>query len=467
MNPQKASKLMKFFNFMSIAPYILIPILVAILVLVIFILNTPVPEVLSMANEMPRPYNKQTIAHLLTLEKEYQETVDQVSENVRDMLNSVDVSNIHLADIKDHKLVPSGSYLTEEFCNINNLLLQYCNGVLEEEGISYRVTLGSETVEMDALIYMAMCNAESYGWMADPSRTISSVYPSGLIDTPLTANNALEMFAACNVEMVMNSQKAYSYTSMPFTTSATAPENGPSTQRFPGNPFSNCKVNKTPINEKTLFTRNAVTKDAFDKFGVSVYKAGDWEKILSVCTGAGTAANGDYGDRFNIHDQLCAFYEGQIKEVNKFNDTSYTGANAYTAVGLLRLAHWTPAALTSKNEGCKYIKDVIYFMTTNPECLAIIKKYSQVWLDNLQSGVVKNWWSAVDYIVDEMEQVEGFPPAINNGTSDYSKYINWMHSVGASYDQTAINKNRAACEPLSLILIYSTLDTVYSMGGAK
>ena len=439
-------------------------ILLVSAIMLIVMLNTDSPDYLNMAAYTYRTYSVKHTYQVLQTEKELSEARDAVADmNKKD----IDLSKIHLADSKEHVLIPQGS-MSQEYCDIQNTLLQYCNGVLEDEGISYNIELSNgRVIEMDALLFMTMCNAESGGWMTKLDTCISSIYPVNLMtedkNTKLTKENCLEKFASFDT-MVLLADAGSCTTNKPIACDSAMgyTERGPATQRFPDGAFNGIR------NVPTLDEQSRVGTEEIKRLVLSRgrYTEEEWNRAMTRNTGNNVEGNGngDVGDRFNIHDQLCAFYNGQISTIrnNKWCLIDTDKANRYTVAGLLRLAHWTPAAIMNGPDAkSAYMVRMANFITTNEECLSILQEEATKVANDICVFNVKGiggGWASHEEVAAKLIAVEGFPDG-------YDQYISWLHELGIYYTGGDDTRRRDVCEIAGFVIQYMALEQLFTAGG--
>lgn len=332
---------------------------VVILVVIVYLNNVYVdPDYLNVSLSMNRSYSMETTLNLIQQEKLYIEVDNKLTDQYNEQFASTAASALQL---------PYKGLSKERFSTANGHIEGYTD--INEELYKYVTECGTISVggvNFDGLLYMAMCNDESASWLCDTKRTISSAFPSKLLD--INKDNYVGMIHNMDIAMVFSSEYAhmlnenagkFQYGSAWMWEKYSGygriyAEQGPATQRFVSD-FSSALAGRANEYGKI---NNADIKTKFTQYNhLELY-----DLMLNTCTGSGYSSGAfgtilDNGDRWCIADTVAAFNHAQNKYLNMFVDKyKYGGTpSEYELVAAIQMIHWMPATITDVDTANSYV----------------------------------------------------------------------------------------------------------------
>lgn len=434
------------------------------LVMFIYLGNVYVdPNYLNVGIYLNKSYSRATTAKIIEVEKEYQETVNEVNKN-----NAEDWSS-HTFDpstytgtgkLSESRFSTAKGYI-ENFVSVNNDLLAYTSSYC-------KVNVGSTS--FDGLLYMAMCNDESYAWLRDDKQTVSSAFPSAIVD--IDGENYLGQFEKLNIGTIFTSPNAYnlsggSYYSNTawlhngsYGSNAYDSDQGPSTSAF--NEYNHGKIVSNRSSEVSIITDN---KHAIDKIAKDEAIS---NHIIATGTGSGsryynsTIANG--GDRWNIQDSASVFAlnmdEYLPKYAEAYKEIYGKDAGKYEILCFAQMQHWYGSGYDCfKDYGASGISSHY----TKPYAWSV---FIQGICDDSSLAIIQD---AVNTALSSGTDL----PATSTDSELVQNVIANVNSIGVKYpDGSAFKSSTDICsgqgrsEFINYLYNYMFLETLYSEGGS-
>ena len=452
----------------------LIPLILSVIIIFIFMITTDVTDFISMTSYSNRAVSLQTTYKLLNAEKEVNNALTNASNAANDRWKNAtfDAS----AFLNDSRKLSPERFSTDK---------GYIDGYVEinEWLLAHTSSAGSFTVngvEFDGLAYMTMCNDESVSWLRDSTKTLSSVFPSRLID--INMSNYKQAIPGLSIIDVFTSPDSYNlpmygveYGSPWIGDWSTQ---GPATSAFMAGTHDTALNQAT--NEYNLLNDDPATIKNIDT--ISKVPNGDLTKlILSECTGSGKETGwgkiSDYGDRWNIHNGAAVFKYNMETYLPKYVE-GYTAlydetVTKYHLLCFMQMQHWYGAgysyfdSMYIADPGCGGMNDhfsragvwpVLIKGICHPSSLVIIQQsiYDDLeradgemidYNDGYHEGVVVDVLANIDTMKLEYTSDDG-----NTYTFDSSKDL--LDDQGRS-------------EFIHFVYNYMMLDYLFSEGGTN
>lgn len=301
------------------------------------------PNYLNVGAYLNRSYSRDTLRNIIETEKIYLNTVEDVTKENKEKWShsTFDPSKYASSTRKlDAEMFSTANGYIENFKEINEALLAYtsANGSFTVNDFSF-----------DGLAYLAMCNDESYAWLRDPKQTISSAFPSTIIDIDTT--DYVGQIENLNIGTIFTSSKAYGFTGGSYCNNSAwiwvqdsyhyCSDQGPSTSAFSQSDHSKVLANSTSETEILNNSKDEIEIIARDSTLLNL--------MLETCTGSGqpyfssTICNN--GDRWNIADSATVYaYNMQTYiplYINKYKEMySDDEIGKYEILCFMQMQHW-------------------------------------------------------------------------------------------------------------------------------
>lgn len=447
-----------------------VPVILAVAIIFVFMLNTDDPnDFIRMSGYSNRRISSEVSARILADEKAYKDAANDVAKLNNDEWSSYtfDPSKYSAANrsLSAERFSMENGYI-EHYKEINECLLAYASA-------NGSFTVGSQS--FDGLAFLAMCNDESYGWLRDDKQTISSAFPSKIVD--VNVQNYIGQIEKLNIGTVFTSGNAYhipanggsyryssawmaqEYKPDGYSTAWYDTDQGPTTSAFTASDHDTLLTGAK--NEITIVSELKSQIDAISQ------NANISEQILKTGTGSNqpywmsTIAN--YGDRWNIADNAKVFKHNMEKYLPTYAANYKTmfneDAGKYHYICFMQMQHWYGSAYNEFDSTLygNYGKAgawprLIKGICTN-ESLAII----QSWIDS-DLGAVKN-----GKMVGQL-----------NHAKMIDEVLAYVDSLGITYsDGTTFNSandcvtRQSRDECIGFLYNYMLLETLFAEGGAS
>ena len=333
---------------LALVKIVAIILVIVTLVVMVYLNNVYVdPNYLNIGLSLTRSYSRSTTLNLIQMEKEMQNTIAENTEKINDIYAN---SSAQASDFKlDRKGLSKERFSTEN---------GYIPGFVEinEELLKVASEYGSMSLcghNFDGLLYLAMANDESEDWMRDKTKTISSAYPSALVD--IDGQNFVKQINELCFTIYFSNKSTYDLNVAYLKKSSNAPwirdplagtttEQGALSQCF-STGVSDAAIQGN-VNEKTQLD---AIKDTVIKYSGNTESV---NAIYETCTGSkypywGSTIS-DYGDRWSIRDTATVLKSVQEHYSENFlKNYMYDGTpSAYEAICYAQLVHWYPSHAT-------------------------------------------------------------------------------------------------------------------------
>lgn len=479
----KLPKKRHFVGFGTKLKIILLALLLITVIIVIVIINADSPDYINMAAYRYRTYSTQNLIMTVNTEKERRGIEDANKEEANRQIN--EMGDVTLGEIPENRQVVESARFQENYVAFSNKLYAY---VSTEGGFPKQtVSVNGNDFDVDALLFLAMCNAETT-WQGDLSKVASVAYPWRLCNTAgIDADNCEKYFALCSMYHVYSNKANYMSASNHLYTLG----------KVWADPTNNYTIGALSFwfyaGDNTIWTKKQWPneRDQLDKIGRETilgylnedspggYKGSFAkeatpnetivEQMFDRCTGgeqntyAGMkypTPNAQYGDRYNILNCACAYSE-RVKEncsmyLSKKCPAFATGKKPsfMTFLAYMRYCHWGPGACQT---GGSYDKVAnlwsgIATALGDEKAYPILLKYADNLLTSMQSG---NATTNASACVKELEAAGVFD------SIDKSERPSSFANVSLN-GESAFYSIRAYEEPVGFITHYLALNELYS-----
>lgn len=437
-------------------------LLIVLLVFIIYIANVQAEPPLSLEGYIVRPYSRETSFSVFQAQKIKMEAVETASiETVERWKNtSFDVQGYDSSSRKlsTTRFAESNGYISG-FVEINEALLSYASkyGSFKVNDISF-----------DGLAYLAMCNDESGSWLRDGTKTVSSAFPSAIVD--INQANYQDAIAGLTIVDVFTNEKAYNFTygNRFYNTAWLEPssDQGPSTSAF--NAYNHGAVTADMTSEYELISAKRNLIDAISGLGDNIMS----KHMLETCTGSKAPYYKSYiadgGDRWNIADSAIVF-KYNMETYLPMYIAEYGDVSKYELLCFIQMQHWYgsgynmfktippnltsgPAPFTHAGVWPTLIKGIC-----TDECLGIIQQHVKEDLDSCTSGMI-------DYLDGQRgDVVTDVLSAIDNMKLTYTDENGTERVFNSSTDVSGQGRT----EFIFFLYNYLMLEELYSEGGAS
>lgn len=431
--------------------------IIALVCLVVFIYLGNVyvdPTYLNVGIYLNKSYSRESTAKIIQVEKEYQNTLDTVAKTNQDNWSehSFDPSTYKGNGKLDPARFTTSKGYIENFAEINNDLLAYVSSIS-----SFTV----DGVSFDGLAYLAMCNDESANWVRDTTQTVSSAFPSALIDVDTT--NYLGQFEKLNIGDIFTSPKAYNLTGGNFylgsawiMNGGSDSDQGPTTSAF--NEYDHGNVVSGLASEASIVTNRKAEIDAISKEPMIS------ARILETCTGSGhvygASIIANSGDRWSIHDSAAVFTANMEKYLpmytKEYTKLFSTTPGKYELLCFMQMQHWFGSGFTLFN------KQADDFNKIGAWPLLIKGICDESSLAIIQEEVEKEL-SQNDCLCHANKDSEFVFAVLENINS-----LGLQYSDGSTFDYTTdIRTDQGRSEFINFVYNYMLLEKIYSEGSTS
>lgn len=438
-----------------------VPVILAVAIIFVFMINTDDPnEFIRMSGFSNRRVSSEVSAKIIEDETAYKNaTEDTAKRNNEEWSDATFDPSKHSSSTRSlsaERFSMENGYI-EHYKEINECLLAYASA-------NGSFTVGGQS--FDGIAFLAMCNDESYSWLRDDRQTISSAFPSKLINVDV--QNYVGQIEKLNIGTVFTSGKAYGLSgNFRFGSAWMAQDygkwvdsdQGPTTSAFTASDHD--AVLSGAKNEITIVSELKSEIDAISQNkNVS-------EQIIKTGTGSNqvywlsTIAN--YGDRWNIADNAKVFKHNMETYLPKYAENYKAMFNEdvgkYHYICFMQMQHWYGSAYNAFNStldgnfGKAGAWPLLIKGLCNNSSLAIIQSWVDSDLASVKNGQMVGQLCHSKMITEVLANVDSLGLTYADGTKFNSA--------------TDCVKPQAKNECIGFLYNYMLLETLFSEGGAS